>query len=129
MIMDRGFFSTSNITSIAASKQQITFLQPLPFSLKATKELIKRNARKLKDVNTAFKYNEEIVHHTLDRITLGNQDYVHYQGNERKKLFEKYSIREMTKEMAKIKMIIHEKMEPFISEISKKQKDILKTSV
>ena len=35
-----------------------------------------------------------------------------------KKLFEKYSIREMTKEMAKIKMIIHEKMEPFISEIS-----------
>ena len=43
-----------------------------------------------------------------------------------KKLFEKYSIHEMTKKMAKIKMIIHEKMEPFISEISKKQKDIFK---
>jgi transposase len=75
MIMDRGFFSTSNITSIAASKQQITFLQPLPFSLKATKELVKRNARKLKDVNNAFKYNQEIVHHTVDRITLGKQDF------------------------------------------------------
>jgi len=56
--MDRGFFSTSNITSIAASEQQITFLQPLPFSLKAAKNLVKRNARKLKDVNTAFKYNK-----------------------------------------------------------------------
>ena len=43
-----------------------------------------------------------------------------------KKIFEKYSIREMIKELAKIKMIKHQNMEPFISEISKKQKDILK---
>jgi transposase len=271
MVMDRGFFSTANITSIAASEQQITFLQPLPFSLKATKELVKRNARKLKDVDTAFKYNEEIVHHTVDRITLGKQDFEahiffnekaaidgrhqflaklleikagltcrtfssqkemqatlqrevadkyrcffswnklsgtikrnktridqhtatmgylviatnaqqmdrhvvlhHYRDKDKvekifdgvknhmdgnrlrvhsgynlegklfvryitmilymyitrvmreKKLFEKYSIREMIKELAKIKMIKHENMEPFISEISKKQKDIFK---
>jgi transposase len=271
MVMDRGFFSTANITSIATSGQQITFLQPLPFSLKAAKDLVKRNARKLKDVNTAFKYNEEIVHHTVDRITLGKQDFgVHIFFNEKaaidgrhhflaklleieaeltcrtfssqkemqetlqaevaekyrcffswnkrtggikrnktkidehtttmgyiviatnaqqmdrhvvlhhyrdkdkvekifdgvknhmdgnrlrvhsrynlegklfvryiamilymhitkvmreKKLFEKYSIREMIKELAKIKMIKHENMKPFISEISKKQKDILK---
>jgi len=271
LVMDRGFFSTSNITSIAASEQQITFLQPLPFSLKATKDLVKRNARKLKDVHTAFKYNEEIVHHTVDRITFGKQDFVahiffnekaaidtrhqflaklldveagltcrtfssktemqatlqaqvaeryrcffswdkrtgtikrnktkinehtanmgylviatnaqqmerhvvlhHYRDKDKvekifdgvknhtdgnrmrvhsgynlegklfvryiamilymyiikvmreKKLFEKYSIREMIKELAKIKMIKHENMEPFISEISKKQKEILK---
>ena len=75
MVMDRGFFSTSNITSIAESEQQITFLQPLPFSLKAAKESVKRNARKLKDVNTAFKYNEEILHHTVDRITFGKHDF------------------------------------------------------
>ena len=43
-----------------------------------------------------------------------------------KKLFEKYSIREIIKELAKIKMIKHENMEPFISEISKKQKEIFK---
>ena len=43
-----------------------------------------------------------------------------------KKLFEKYSIREMIKELAKIKIIKHENMAPFISEISKKQKDIFK---
>jgi len=43
-----------------------------------------------------------------------------------KKLFEKYSIREMIKELAKIKIIKHEKLEPFISEISKKQKEIFK---
>ena len=43
-----------------------------------------------------------------------------------KKIFEKYSILEMIKELAKIKMIKHENMEPFISEISKKQKDIFK---
>jgi transposase len=271
LVMDRGFFSTSNITSIAASQLQITFLQPLPFSLKATKELVKRNVRKLKDVNAAFKYNEEIIYHTVDRITIGNQDFgahiffnekaaldgrhqflaklleiesamtcrmfssqtemqatlqtevaekyrcyfswdkrtgaikrnktkinehtanmgyfvistnaqqmdrqavLHYyrdkdkvekvfdgvknhtDGNRlrvhsgynlegklfvryialilfmyitkvmrEKKLFEKYSIREMIKELAKIKMIKHQNMEPFISEISKKQKDIFK---
>jgi transposase len=271
MVMDRGFFSTSNITSIAASEQHITFLQPLPFSLKAAKDLVKRNTRQLKDVNTAFKYNEEIIHHTVDRITLGNQDFQahiffnekaaidgrhqflaklleiessltcrtfssqkemqaafqaevaqkyrcffscnkrtcaikrnktkinehtstmgyfviatnaqqmdkhvvlhHYRDKDKvekifdgvknhmdgnrmrvhsgynlegklfvryiamilymyitrvmreKKLFEKYSIREMLKELAKIKMIKHENMEPFISEISKKQKEIFK---
>jgi transposase len=271
MVMDRGFFSTSNITSIAASEQHITFLQPLPFSLKAAKDTVKQNARKLKDVGTAFKYNEEIVHHTVDRITFGKQEFqahiffnekaaidgrhqflaklldieagltcrtfssqtemqetlqaqvadkyrcffcwnkrsgtikrnktrinehtatmgyfviatnaqqldrhavLHYyrdkdkvekvfdgvknhmDGNRmrvhsgynlegklfvryiamilymyitkvmrEKKLFEKYSIREMIKELAKIKMIKHENMEPFISEISKKQKDIFK---
>jgi len=32
----------------------------------------------------------------------------------------------MIKELAKIKMIKYENMEPFISEISKKQKDICK---
>jgi len=32
----------------------------------------------------------------------------------------------MIKELAKIKIIKHENMEPFISEISKKQRDILK---
>ena len=271
LVMDRGFFSTSNITSIAASEQQITLLQPLPFSLKAAKDLVKRNARKLKDVNTAFKYNEEIVYHTVDRITFGKQDFHahiffnekaaidgrhqflanlleieaaltcrtfssqkemqttleeevaekyrcffswnkltgsikrnktkidehtttmgyfviatnaqqmdrhvvlhHYRDKDKvekvfdgvknhmdgkrlrvhsgynlegklfvryiavimymyitkvmreKKLFEKYSIRQMIKELANIKMIKHENMEPFISEISKKQKGILK---
>ena len=29
----------------------------------------------MKDVNTAFKYNEEIIHHTVDHITIGNQDF------------------------------------------------------
>ena len=46
-----------------------------------------------------------------------------------KNLFKKYSIREMIKELAKIKMIKHENMEPFISEISKNKKKFLKTSV
>jgi len=279
MVMDRGFFSTANITSLAASEQQITFLQPLPFSLKAAKDSVKRNARKLKDVNTALKYNEEIVHHTVDLITFGKYDFHahiffnekaaidgrhqflaklleieagwllseveiltcrtfssqkemqatlqaevaekyrcffswdkrsgiikrnktkidehtatmgymviatnaqqmdrhvilrHYRDKDKvekifdgvknhtdgnrmrvhsgynlegklfvryiamilyryitkvmreKKLFERYSIREMIKELAKIKIIKHENMEPFISEISKKQKDIFK---
>jgi hypothetical protein len=66
--MDRGFFSASNILSIIDSPQQITLLQPLSFSLKKAKELVCQYRKQLKSVETAFKYNEEILHHTTSSI-------------------------------------------------------------
>jgi hypothetical protein len=43
-----------------------------------------------------------------------------------KKLFEKYSIQELLRELAKIKITCLQNLDPVKSEISKKQNDILK---
>lgn len=42
-----------------------------------------------------------------------------------KKLFEKYSIQELLRELAKMKITYLENIDPIKSEISKKQKNIL----
>jgi len=60
-VLDRGFFSKANILEM--NKSQISFIQPLPFSLKKVKALIKSNKKKLSNPMHAFKYKEEILHY------------------------------------------------------------------
>ena len=76
LIMDSGFFSTSNILSIPLAPNRITVVQPLSFSLKKAKELVCQNREKLKNTATAFKYNEEILHHTTAPIEIQNQEFI-----------------------------------------------------
>lgn len=72
---ERGFFSTSNILSIMDSPGRINILQPLSFSLKKAKELIGLHAKALKSNRTAFKYNEEILHHLTAPVHIGNHNF------------------------------------------------------
>lgn len=60
-VMDRGFFSKANVLEMI--KNGITFIQPLPFSLKKVKALIRKYKRQLSSSSHAFKYNEEILHY------------------------------------------------------------------
>jgi transposase len=91
LIMDRGFFSTSNILSLMKSPIQIRFLQPLSFSLKKAKELIRQNAEALKNTDTAFKYNEEIMHHLTAPIFIKNQSFTaHIFYNEKVELDQRH---------------------------------------
>ena len=87
LVMDRGFFSTDNILSIIDGSQRITFLQPLSFSLKKAKELVRQHGKQLKSVETTFKYNEEILHHAASSFHIKEHEFIaHIFFNEKMEL-------------------------------------------
>ncbi len=71
MIMDRGFFSTSNVTEMNHPEKKIRFIQPLPLSLKKVKELISQSKKTISNPENAFQYNEEILYSKPVQITIG----------------------------------------------------------
>jgi transposase len=91
LIMDRGFFSTSNVMSLMDSPIRINILQPLSFSLKKAKELISLHSKALKSSKTAFKYNEEILHHLTTSMNIGKNDFTaHIFFNEKIELEDRH---------------------------------------
>ena len=73
LILDRGFCSKKNILEM--DKNEMKFIQPLSFSLKKTRELVKKHKKKLSSHSTAFKYNEELLHHVRDKIKLEEKEF------------------------------------------------------
>ncbi|KAA6336215.1 hypothetical protein EZS27_015621 [termite gut metagenome] len=91
LIMDGGFFTTSNILSIVNSPMGITVLQPVSFSLKKTKELVSQHAKSLRNTDTTFRYNEEIMHRLSVPICIENQQFTaHIFFNERVELDQRH---------------------------------------
>ncbi len=91
-VLDRGFFSTANVLGLNNSESKIKFIQPLPFSLKKVKALIKRNKRQLSNPLNAFKYNEEILHHLSDFIELDEHRFdAHIFFNEKAEIEQKHN--------------------------------------
>jgi transposase len=62
LIMDKGFFSASNICELIESDRNLSLIIPLPFTLKLAKELIKNNLD-VKSPQNMFQYHEEILFH------------------------------------------------------------------
>lgn len=93
LIMDRGFFSTHNILEISDKKNKIKFIQPLSFTLKKVKDLIKTHKKELSNPQTAFKYNQEILHHVLSKISFENQIFdAHIFYNEKSELDQRHHL-------------------------------------
>jgi transposase len=69
LIMDKGFFSTSNICELMESDRNLSLIIPLPFSLKLTKDLIANNLD-VKNPQNMFQYNEEILFHKAVAATI-----------------------------------------------------------
>jgi transposase len=91
LVMDRGFFSTSNIGNLIDSPIRINILQPLSFSLKKAKELINLHSKALKSSRTAFKYDEEIMHHLTVPVNIGNHNFTaHIFFNEKVELEDRH---------------------------------------
>ena len=65
-ILDRGFCSVSNILQM--HKNKISFIQPLSFSLKKTKDLVSKHKSDICTSKNAFSYKEEILYHICDKI-------------------------------------------------------------
>jgi transposase len=75
LVLDRGFCSTSNIIELNNDENKIKFIQPLSFSMKIVKELIFSHKSALHDSHTAFKFNDEIIHHTLTQTVIGGEQF------------------------------------------------------
>ena len=71
-VLDRGFCSISNIKQMSKADNDISFIQPLSFSLKIARELVKSHKKVLHDINSSFKYNNEMLSHAQSEIYLSD---------------------------------------------------------
>jgi len=91
-VLDRGFFSTANISEMSKRQDNISFIQPLPFSLKKVKELIKTHKKELKDIGSNFTFNNELLSHVKSEIQFNEQTYSsHIFLNEKAELDQRQS--------------------------------------
>ncbi len=82
-VLDRGFFSKVNITAMNDKESGFKFIQPVPMSVKATKELLYKYRKKLKDINNAFMYNDELwYYYSSDFDYHGHKLHVHIYDNQ-----------------------------------------------
>jgi len=83
LIMDKGFFSVSNISGLIESERMLSLIIPMPFSLKLSKELIINNPD-IKNLQNMFQYNEEILFHkTVPTVIAGHAFDAHIFFNEK----------------------------------------------
>jgi len=74
------------ILSLSKAKNKISFIQPLPFSLKKVKELARKYARETSDYSNAFLYNDSLLYHSSDTIDFEDKTFkVHIFLNEKTK--------------------------------------------
>jgi len=90
-ILDRGFFSKANILEMSNSDNNISFIQPLPFSLKKVKDMIRTNRKHLSSYSNIFSYNNEILHHIVSPIDFDEKTFqAHIFLNEKAALEQKH---------------------------------------
>ena len=90
LILDRGFCSKANILRMKDKK--ISFIQPLSFNLKASKDLLDKHRDIMQDSN-AFIYKKELLYHTMDTINLdGTKGNAHVFFNEKASVDFKHTI-------------------------------------
>jgi len=83
LIMDKGFFSVSNLSGLIESDRMLSLIIPLPFSLKLSKELI-ADSSDIKNLQNMFQYNEEILFHkTVPTVIAGHAFDAHIFFNEK----------------------------------------------
>jgi transposase len=74
LIMDKGFFSISNLSGLIESDRNLSLIIPLPFSLKLSKELITNNSD-TKSLQNFFQFNEEILYHKSVSISIAGHNF------------------------------------------------------
>ncbi len=75
LVLDRGFFSTTNILELAKEENKISFIQPLTFSLKKVKELARKYAKETSDYSHAFLYENSLLYHSNDIINFDQKEF------------------------------------------------------
>lgn len=87
LILDRGFFSTSNILDLAKNyDNKISFIQPLPFTLSKVRNLAHQYSKEISDFNQAFLYDNSLLYHNSDIIDFEDKKFnAHIFLNEKTK--------------------------------------------
>jgi len=95
-IMDRGFYSSSNILELNSPENCIKFIQPLPFSVKKVKQLVQDKKRELGLSYNAFSINNEILYYVKDQYILDEKNIfdAHVFFNEKSHIDQKQVILE-----------------------------------
>ena len=84
LVLDRGFCSKTNIVKLNAMKDKISFIQPMTYSLKLVKQLIKKHCKRVRKMHNAFKFNEEILYHLDTSVELDGHPFkAHIYYNEK----------------------------------------------
>ena len=90
-ILDRGFFSKENVLQMDNSDSKIQFIQPLPFTLKKVKALLRKNKYNLRNSSNLFKYNNEFLHYMLSKLYFDdNQFEAHIYFDEKHEIEQKH---------------------------------------
>lgn len=71
LILDRGFYSASNLIDMA--DKHIKFIIPLPKSNNLFFQKLKENKKKLSDYRNAFNFNGKILFHVFDTVKIKNK--------------------------------------------------------
>lgn len=121
LILDRGFFSTTNVSEMNKSENRISFIQPLSFSLKKAKELIKSHNKALHSSSTVFKFQDEILHYVQTTINIGEEIYdAHVFLNEQAAVEQKNNfiskLIEIEEKLQDTKFITHEDCENYYND-------------
>lgn len=92
-ILDRGFFSTSNIIAMSGQKAGVSFIQPLSFSLKKVKEQIKAHKKELHDIKNNFRIDNELLSHVQSKMQFEDKTFhSHIYLNEKAELDQKQQL-------------------------------------
>jgi transposase len=71
LVMDRGFYSTSNVKSL--DETGYDFIMPLPLSLNSAKELLRDTDRSFDEVANCFQFNDRPMGHALRSVELAGR--------------------------------------------------------
>ncbi len=133
-ILDRGFFSTANVLKMNEKTDRTYFIQPLPFSLKKAKLLIKKYKRELRKLNTSFSYNNNIFSYLKTSIALGGDNFdAHIFYNEKAEMDVRHNFLSQIFELEKkMKNLSFDKLKDWLiyknDNIIKKYRDYFKWS-
>jgi hypothetical protein len=73
------------------NENKIEFIQPLPFTLKKAKELLKKHKRKLRNSSNSFKFKEEILHYLPTTLEFDSHTFnAHLFFNEKAEIEQKH---------------------------------------
>ena len=92
LVLDRGFFSKSNVLELNKEKNTAKFIIPLPFRLKKVKELLKKNKKYIRNPVNSFKFKEEVLFHLKESVEFDQEEFdAHVFSNEKAEVHQRHS--------------------------------------
>jgi transposase len=84
LVLDRGFYSASNLFKMHQAK--VKFIIPMPTSVKLFSTLLSKNRQKLSDLNNSFVFGDQVLFHVHDTAEINQNTFqAHLYFNDRRR--------------------------------------------